>query len=90
MKELEYPFDGEWILAKKKSLRKRLLAEKGEFLHALGKSMINSLVQNSALELASFGIRINAVAPSFVDSEFRKGILFIRLSGEFTKNTYRM
>ena len=48
------------------------IVEKGEFLHALGKTMINSLVQNSALELASFGIRINAVAPSFVESGFRK------------------
>ena len=48
------------------------IVERGEFLHALGKSMINSLVQNSALELASFGIRINAVAPSFVESNFRK------------------
>ena len=48
------------------------IVERGDFLHALGKSMINSLVQNSALELASYGIRINAVAPSFVESGFRK------------------
>ena len=49
-----------------------IAVERGDFLHALGKSMINSLVQNSALELASYGIRINAVAPSFVESGFRK------------------
>ena len=48
------------------------IVEKGNFLHALGKTMINSLVQNSALELASFGIRVNAVAPSFVEGGFRK------------------
>ena len=47
------------------------IVEKGSFLHALCKSMINSLVENSALELASFGIRINAVAPSFVKSNYR-------------------
>jgi Tropinone reductase 1 len=47
------------------------IVEKGDFLHALNKSMINSLVQNSALELASFGVRINAVAPSFVKSNYR-------------------
>ena len=47
------------------------IVEKGSFLHALSKSMINSLVENSALELASFGIRINAVAPSFVKSNYR-------------------
>ena len=47
------------------------IVEKGEFLHALSKSMINSLVENSALELAPFGIRVNAVAPHFVHSKYR-------------------
>ena len=47
------------------------IVERGSFLHALSKSMINSLVENSALELASFGIRINAVALSFVKSNYR-------------------
>ena len=47
------------------------IVEKGDFLHALNKSMINSLVQNSALELASFGVRVNAVAPGFVNSNYR-------------------
>lgn len=32
MKELEYPFDSEWILAKKKSIKKQLLAESEKFL----------------------------------------------------------
>ena len=47
------------------------ITEKGDFLHALSKSMINSLVENSALELASFGVRVNAVAPGFVNSNYR-------------------
>ena len=47
------------------------IVERGDFLHALSKSMINSLVENSALELASFGVRVNAVAPSFVKSNYR-------------------
>ena len=51
------------------------IVEKGDFLHALNKSMINSLVQNSALELASFGVRINAVAPGFVNSNFRNNAM---------------
>lgn len=51
------------------------IVERGDFLHALNKSMINSLVQNSALELASFGVRINAVAPNFVDNEFRTEVM---------------
>ena len=33
--------------------------------------MINSLIENSALELASFGVRVNAVAPCFLDSNYR-------------------
>ena len=39
------------------------------FLNTTSKAMINSLVQNSALELSSFGIRINAVAPSKIKKE---------------------
>lgn len=50
------------------------IVEQGDFLHALNKSMINSLVQNSALELASFGVRVNAVAPSFVNSNYRANV----------------
>ena len=34
--------------------------------------MLNSLIQCSALELASFGIRVNGVAPTIVDTKFRK------------------
>lgn len=47
------------------------IVERGDFLHALNKSMINSLIENSALELAPFGVRVNAVAPSFVNSSYR-------------------
>jgi len=39
------------------------------FLNTTSKAMINSLVQNSALELSSFGIRINAVAPAKIKKE---------------------
>ena len=35
--------------------------------------MVNSLIQSSALELASFGIRINGVAPAFVNTNLRVG-----------------
>ena len=49
------------------------IVEKGEFLQSLTKSMVNSLIQNAALELASFGIRINGVAPAFVNTNLRIG-----------------
>ena len=39
------------------------------FLNTTSKAMINSLVQNSALELSSFGVRVNAVAPSIIKKE---------------------
>ena len=39
------------------------------FLNTISKAMINSLVQNSALELSSFGVRVNAVAPSVIKKD---------------------
>ena len=47
------------------------IVEKDYFLHALTKTMINSMVQNAALELASFGVRVNAVAPSVTNTQLR-------------------
>ena len=44
------------------------------FLNTTAKAMINSLVQNSALELSSFGIRINAVAPTKIKNEEKNDI----------------
>ena len=44
------------------------------FLNTTSKAMINSLVQNSALELSSFGVRINAVAPSIINKEEKNNI----------------
>ena len=34
--------------------------------------MLNSLIQNAALELAPFGVRVNGVAPTIIDTKFRK------------------
>lgn len=48
------------------------IVEKGDFLQALNKNMINSLIENAALELASFGVRVNGVALGTVNSEYRK------------------
>ena len=45
---------------------------KDGFLNTTTKAMINSLVQNSALELSSFGVRINAVAPGIVNTDHKK------------------
>ena len=40
-------------------------------LNTITKSMVNSLVQCSALELASFGVRVNAVAPGITNTKHR-------------------
>lgn len=44
------------------------------FLNTVTKCMINSLIQCSALELASFGIRVNGVAPGITNTRHRVGI----------------
>ena len=44
---------------------------KGSFLNTITKSMVNSLIKNSALELASFNIRVNGVAPGVTNTNLR-------------------
>ena len=44
---------------------------KGSFLNTVSKSMVNSLIQNAALELASFGVRVNGVAPGVTNTKLR-------------------
>ena len=46
----------------------------GSFLNSISKSMVNSLIENAALELASFGVRVNGVAPGITYTSFRVGI----------------
>jgi NAD(P)-dependent dehydrogenase (short-subunit alcohol dehydrogenase family) len=47
--------------------------QENTFLFSLTNSMLYSLVENSALELAPFGVRVNAVSPHLVNTEFRVG-----------------
>lgn len=47
---------------------------KSSLLNTVTKSMINSLIQCTALELASFGVRVNGVAPGITHTSFRVGV----------------
>ena len=70
MKELEYPFDNDFILKKKKSLKKQLL-EKGNFLEKniaiLGGSTTNDIKLVLELFLLNQGIK-----PNFYESEYNQ------------------
>lgn len=70
MKELEYPFDSEYILKKKKSIKKQLLAEgEGRFIKkriaVLGGETTNDIKNILELFLLNYGIM-----PEFYESEY--------------------
>lgn len=71
MKELEYPFDSEYILKKKKSIKKALLESGGKFLDKkiaiLGGSTTNDIKLILELFLLNYGIR-----PEFYESEYNQ------------------
>ncbi len=71
MKELEYPFDGEYILKKKKSIKKALLQEDKPFLDKkiaiLGGSTTSDIKLILELFLLNFGIRAE-----FYESEYNQ------------------
>lgn len=69
MRELEYPFDGEWILKKKRTIKKQLLSEERKWIDKkiaiLGGSTTNDIKVVLELFLLNQGIR-----PSFYESEY--------------------
>ena len=69
MKELEYPFDGSYILKKKKSIKKALLSEGSNRIHkkiaVLGGSTTHDIIIAMELFLLDYGIE-----PEFYESEY--------------------
>ena len=69
MKELEYPFDGEWILSKKKSIKKQLLQENGPFLQKKIAVLGGSTTSNICVLLDLFLLN-QGIQASFYESEY--------------------
>lgn len=72
MRELEYPFDAEWILKKKKNIKKQLLeTETGTFINKkiaiLGGETTNDIKLMMELFLLNYGIK-----PKFYESEYNQ------------------
>lgn len=70
MKELEYPFDSEYLLKKKKSLKKQLLKQDNlleKNIAILGGSTTNDVKLMLELFLLNYGIK-----PNFYESEYNK------------------
>ena len=71
MNELNYPFDSEWILKKKKSIKRTLLADGSSRIHkkvaVLGGSTTSDVI--AALELFLLN---NGIEPEFYESEYKQ------------------
>ena len=71
MKELQYPFDGGYILKKKKSIKKQLLADNmprvEKKIAILGGSTTNDIRDITELFLLDYGIK-----PQFYMSEYNR------------------
>ena len=71
MKELSYPFDSNYILAKKRNIKKTLLAQEGKLLEKniaiLGGSTTSEIKAILELFLLNYGIKAN-----FYESEYNK------------------
>ena len=72
IKELDYPFDAQWILKKKKSIRQILLNDERAFfiekkIAILGGSTTNDIKNILELFLLNYGIK-----PSFYESEYNQ------------------
>jgi predicted enzyme involved in methoxymalonyl-ACP biosynthesis len=71
MKELEYPFDSEYLLKKKKTLKKELLSQSNNLMNKniaiLGGSTTNDIKLILELFLLNYGIK-----PNFYESEYNQ------------------
>lgn len=71
MKELEYPFDSNYILQKKKSIKKQLLDQDKKFLEKNIAILGGSTTSNIKLIMELFLLN-NGIKPNFYESEYNK------------------
>ena len=71
MKELEYPFDADYLLSKKKRIKKELLASDTKFINKKIAILGGSTTANIMLIMELFLLN-NGIRPTFYESEYNK------------------
>ena len=71
MKELEYPFDADYLLSKKKRIKKELLASDTKFVDKKVAILGGSTTANIMLIMELFLLN-NGIRPTFYESEYNK------------------
>ena len=71
MKELEYPFDADYLLSKKKRIKKELLASDTKFIDKKIAILGGSTTANIMLIMELFLLN-NGIRPTFYESEYNK------------------
>jgi len=71
MKELEYPFDADYIIRKKKTLKRKLLEDKSQFLEKKIAILGGATTSDIKLVLELFLLN-NGIKPTFYESEYNQ------------------
>ena len=71
MKELEYPFDGDYILSKKKSIKRQLLSQDTKFIEKKI-AILGGSTTNNIMALLDLFLLNNGIKAEFYESEYNK------------------
>lgn len=72
MQELEYPFNAEWIIKKKKSIKKQLLADKSKNFVKKKVAILGGQTTNDIRLVLELFLLNHGIAPEFYESEFNQ------------------
>ncbi|SKB87331.1 HAD-superfamily phosphatase, subfamily IIIC/FkbH-like domain-containing protein [Lachnospiraceae bacterium] len=70
MKELEYPFDGNYIIKKKKSIRRQLLSDESVRFTPLKIAILGGETTNDIKNILELFLLNNKIKPEFYESEY--------------------